>query len=203
MFDKIASQSRLAKTAEGLTIRGFEVYIANDSNDAKNKVFEIIPAGAQVMNMTSVTLDTLGISETINGSGKYDSVRKKLTEMNSEKDGAKMRALGTAPDYAVGSVHAITEDGEILIASATGSQLPAYAYGAGKVIFVVGTQKIVKDHDDGLKRIYKFVLPKESERANKVYKITTGSAVNKLLILNKEIAPGRITVILVPEVLGF
>ena len=93
-------------------------------------------------------------------------------------------------------------DGKVLIASNTGSQLPAYAYGASKVIWIVGTQKIVNDLEDGMKRIYEYTLPLESERAQKAYGVA-GSAVSKLLIVNQEVTPGRITIIFVPENIGY
>lgn len=113
-----------------------------------------------------------------------------------------MQRLGATPEWVLGSVHAVTETGEALIASNTGSQLPAYAFGVGKVIWVVGTQKIVKDREEGLGRIYEHSLPLESERAKKAYGVP-GSAVNKILIVNREVQPGRITMILVNERLGF
>ena len=103
----------------------------------------------------------------------------------------------------MGSAQSVTETGQLVFASNTGSQLPAYAYGANHVIWVVGTQKIVPDLDTAMKRIYEYILPKESERANKAYNITSGSFVSKLLIINKEIKLGRAIVILVNEVLGF
>jgi len=101
----------------------------------------------------------------------------------------------------VSSVHALTEDGHLIIASNTGSQLSSEAYAGGKVIFVVGTQKIVKDNQEGIKRIYEYCLPLEDERARKAYGM--GSNVSKILIINKEIFPERITVFLVKEKLGF
>jgi hypothetical protein len=97
----------------------------------------------------------------------------------------------------------VTETGEALIASNTGSQLPAYAYGAEKIVWVIGAQKIVADREAAMKRIYEYVLPLEGERANKAYNITSGSAVNKLLIVNKENVPSRVTIVLVNEALGF
>ena len=113
-----------------------------------------------------------------------------------------MKKTGAAPEYCIGSVHAVTQDGKVFIASNTGSQLPSYAYGSANVIWVVGTQKIVKDFDEANERIYKYTLPLESERARKAYGVP-GSAVNKMLIVNKEVAPGRITIIFVNEKLGF
>ena len=152
--------------------------------------------------MTSVTLDKIGISKEINESGNYNSVRKKLMTMDRKTQGKEMQKLGAAPEYAIGSVHAVTEDGKILVASNSGSQLPAYVYSSNNVIFVVGTQKIVKNLNDAFKRIYEYTLPLESERAKKAYGVP-GSFVSKILIINREINPGRIKLIFVNEVLGF
>ena len=123
--------------------------------------------------------------------------------MNRETQGAEMLKIGAAPQWSVGSVHAVTEEGHIFIASNTGSQLPAYASGASNVIWVVGVQKIVKNNDKALKRIYEYVLPLESDRLNKAYNLTMGSNVSKLLIINKEVKQGRATLIFVGEKLGF
>ena len=153
------------------------------------------------MDMSSQTLDVIGISKEIEESGNFDSVRKKLLSMDRNTQGSEMRKLGAAPDWAVGSVHAVTEDGKVVVASATGSQLPGYAYGAGRVIWVVGTQKLVRNLDEAMKRIHEYVFPLEDARARKVYGM--GSNVSKLLIVNKEFAPGRITLIFAKEKLGF
>jgi len=121
--------------------------------------------------------------------------------MDRKTQGLEMQKLGAAPEWAVGSVHAVTEDGKVIIASASGSQLPSYAYGSSHVVWVVGSQKIVKDLDEGMKRVREYVLPLESERAMKAY--GQPSSINKLLILNKEANPGRITMVIVKEKLGF
>ena len=156
----------------------------------------------EVMTMTSVTLDTIGVPQEIQSSKKYNFVREKLMSMDRKTQSVEMQKLGAAPEWAIGSVHAITEDGHAMIASNTGSQLPAYAYASPHVIWVVGAQKIVTNVDEGMKRIYDYVLPLESERAHKAYGVPA-SAVNKLLVVHKEVIPNRITVILVKEVLGF
>ncbi len=199
-WNKLATKESVKKTVDALKGNGIEAVFVKNGGEAKRKVLETISKGAEVMNMTSVTLETIGLDKEINESGKFNSVRAKLSD---EKISAReKKRLGASPEIAVGSVHAVTENGEVMIASNTGSQLPAYAYGADKVIWVVGTQKIVKNIDEGRKRVYEFVLPLESERAKKAYGVA-GSAVNKLLILNKEVAPGRITIVFVGEVLGF
>ncbi len=191
------------KIINALRNNGIDAFFVENKKDAKSKVLEMIPEGSQVFTMTSVTLKEAGINEAIDESGKYDSVRKKFATMDPATGKFEMKKIGSAPEYAIGSVHAVTEDGKLLIASNTGSQLPAYAYGASKVIWVVGKQKIVKNVDEGIKRIYEYVLPLESVRLNKAYNINTGSFVSKLLIINREIEKGRASLILVNEKLGF
>jgi len=201
-YNTIASEDIIQKTATALQSNGMEVIVVKDGAEAKSKVLELIPTGAEVMNMTSITLDTVSLAKEINESEKFSSVRTKLTSMDADTQAGEKRKLGAAPDYTVGSVHAVTEQGQVVVASNTGSQLPAYAYGSQKVFWVVGAQKIVQNLDEALKRIYEYVLPLEAERAKKAYG-APGSNVSKLLITNKEISPGRITVILVKEALGF
>ncbi len=197
----LPSQEIIEKTIQNLKTNGIDALVVEKGEDAKKKVFELLPKDAEVMNMSSVTLDTLGISQEIMESGKFNSVKKKLMSMDRKTQSLAMQKLGAAPEYTVGSVHAVTEEGNVLIASNTGSQLPAYVYTSAHVIWVVGAQKIVKNTDSGIKRIYDYVLPLEDARFRKAYGI--GSFVSKLLIINKETVPNRLTMILVKEVLGF
>ncbi|MBI2148909.1 LUD domain-containing protein [Candidatus Woesearchaeota archaeon] len=199
-FGKVSSDKIIKKTIEALKKNGMNAIMVENSNEAKMKVLELIPKNAEVMNMTSMTIDAINISKEINESGNYNSIRNMFAKIDS-KDKSEMRRLGAVHDYVVGSVHAITQKGNVMIASATGSQLPSYSYGAGKVIWVVGAQKIVKDFDEGLKRLYEYSFPLEDERARKAYGM--GSGVNKILIINKEFQPDRITIIIVKEKLGF
>lgn len=201
-WDKLASEAAIQRTAGALQANGMAVMVAENGAAAKAMLLSIIPAGAEVMNMTSVTLDTISAAAMITGSARYQSVKKQLAGMDRKTDGRQMQRLGAAPEWTVGSVHAITEDGHVLIASNTGSQLPAYAYGAEHVIWVVGAQKIVRDTAAGLQRLYEHSLVLESERAKLAYGVA-GSAVNKILIVNREGTPGRVTVIIVKEQLGF
>src|SRR3989344_6077769 len=202
-WNKLPEQGAIEKTVKALKVNGINAEFVITKKTAKDRVLKLLPEGAEVMNMTSVTLDSLEVPKEINESGRYNSVRNRLNSMDRKVQDLEMQKLGAAPDWAVGSVHAVTEEGAVLIASNTGSQLPAYAYGASHVIWVVGAQKIVKDLEEGIKRIYEYVLPLESERANKAYNIATGSSVNKLLTINRENISGRLTVIFVNEVLGF
>lgn len=202
-FDELADSTIIEKTAQALNSNGIEAIVVENGEEAKKKTLGILPEGTEIMTMVSATLDTISLSTEINQEdGKYKPVRDKLYAMNRETQVKEMKSLGSTPDWAIGSVHAITEDGQILVASATGSQLPAYAYGAINVLWIAGGQKIVKNLEEGLKRIYEYVLPLESERAKKAYG-APGSSVNKILIINKEPQQGRIKVILVKEKLGF
>lgn len=192
-WEQLADEQAIQKTTKSLERNGIEAVVLETGVAAKAVVLEMIPAGAEVMTMSSTTLDTMGLAEEINKPGsKFKSVRARL---------AQMKQLGSVPEVAVGSVQAVTEEGQVLMASNTGSQLAAYVYGADKVIWVVGAQKIVKNIDEGMKRIYEYVLPLEDARARKAYGV--GSNVSKLLIINKEVRPGRVRLILVRENLGF
>lgn len=203
-FNQLASQEQIDIAIKNLAANGFNPIVVNTGDEAKARVLELIPEKSEVMTMSSVTLETSGITKEVNESGKYNSVKNQLSKMNRETEGLQMQKLGAAPLYAIGSVHAVTEDGHVFIASNTGSQLPAYVYASQYVIWVAGTQKIVKDDNQAMARVYEYCLPKESARqAEKHGDPNIKSNVSKLLIINKEIKPGRITIILVKEELGF
>ncbi len=198
----IPADDVIEKAAKALSANNFQAEIVENGIKAKERVFEILPDGAEVMVMTSRTLDTIGVTSQINESGKYNSVKSKLKTMDRVTQELEMLKMGAAAEYAIGSVHAVTQDGHVMIASNSGSQLPGYANGSKNVIWVVGVQKIVKDIDAGFRRINERSLPLEAIRAHEAYG-TEGSNVSKLLIMNRENKPGRIRVILVKEVLGF
>lgn len=201
-WNTLPTHNIIEKTAKALSENGIDSFIVATGLEAKEKVLSLLPKQAEVMNMTSVTLDTIGLTEEIMESGKFIAVKKKLLTLNRDTDSKQMQQLGSAPQWAVGSVHAITQDGHIMVASNTGSQLPAYAYGSEHVILVVGAQKIVENLDAGFKRIYEHTLVLESERVKKAYGMPQ-SEVKKVLIINKEGTSKRMSVILVNEVLGY
>ncbi len=162
---------------------------------------DLLPEGAEVFNNNSMTLQTIGVAEDIERSGRYRPIRLMLYQMDRELQEREMRKLAAAPDHVVGSAHALTEQGSLLVASASGSQLGPLASGAGSVILVVGGQKIVPDLETGLRRIREYCYPLENQRALKAYGVPSG--VNNVLIINRVLAPARVTVILVNERLGF
>jgi hypothetical protein len=200
-----ASQEVLKRTAEALKANGFEVFLVRNGAEAKQKVLEIIPKKSEVLTASSVTVDSIGLSKELNDSGHFDSVKNRMVAMDQKTHGRELRKLGSAPDFVVGSVHAVTETGSLFIASMSGSQLPGYVFGAGTVVWVVGSQKIVKDREAGHKRIFDYVLPLETDRARKAYGLPESfvSYPAKVVEYNREINPTRAKVILVQEALGF
>ena len=200
-FAAVADGERIARTAAALEANGFSVLRAGDAGEAKRIVLGLIPAGAEVHQGASKTLEVSGITEAIEMSSQYGALRPRVFSMDRETQSDEIRRLSSSPDVMLGSVHAVTEGGALLAASMSGSQLGPYASGAGRVILVVGAQKIVSDIEEGLRRIDEYAFPLEDARAQAAYGIH--SAVNKVLIINREIVPERITVVLVDEALGF
>lgn len=200
-FNQIANQETIEKTIKSLKENGINAEVVENGEAAKKRALELIPQGAEVMNTSSVTVDSIGLTKELNESGKYNSVKNELNKLNRETDNLKMQKLGSAPEYIVGSVHSVTTDGKVIVASNTGSQLPGYTYGSANVIWIVGAQKITKNLDEGLKRVQEYVLPLESERLKKAHGVP--SNISKLLIFNREVNPNRIKMIIVKQSLGF
>lgn len=200
-FAELANDEQIERTARALQENNIETLIAENSEEARQMFFELVPEGAEVFLGASVTLETLGIRDEIDASGRFDALRPKMRGMDRATQGRAIRKLGAGPDYAAGSVHAVTEDGQVLIASNSGSQLGPYASGAGKVIWVVGAQKLVTDLEEGLRRIEEYTVPREEVHMQELYNAHT--SLNKILIVNKESRPERITMIIVKEELGY
>lgn len=196
-----ADDVRVKRTMDALEANGISALRAANAAEAKRIVLELIPDGAQVHHGASQSLELSGIVAEIEGSGRYEPLRPRIWSMDRATQADEIRRLSAAPDVMLGSVHAVTETGSLLTASMGGSQLGPYASGAGRVILLVGTQKIVATLEEGLRRIDEYAFPLEDARAQAAYGIH--SAVNKVLIINREITPGRITVVFVDEVLGF
>jgi len=204
-FTTLASRDSIDRAIKALGENGIQAEHVQSKADAARRVLELVPKGAEVFTAGSVTLDELGLAKEFNESGNYDGVKSRLMKMDQKTQGREMRKLGAGPDFALGSAHAVTETGSVLFASLTGSQLPAYAYGAGTVIWVVSAKKIVKDVEEGFKRIWEHVLPLESVRARKAYGLpdSFNSYPGKVLVFNREIQPGRVRMIIVNEDIGF
>jgi acyl-CoA hydrolase len=199
-FTALPDAQELAATVVALEEHGFSVEVVDGPDDARTAVLARIPAGSTVMTNTSVTLTETGIADAINDGGPYDSARNKMFALDFETQVQQMKAIGGQPDYALGSVHAVTHDGTLVIASASGSQLASYAWGAASVIFVIGAQKLVPDLDAARERIYQHSLKLEDARAQAAY--GQHSYVGKVLEIHQEL-PGRIHIVLIRQQVGF
>jgi L-lactate utilization protein LutC len=198
--DEGATVDRLERVADAMRAHNIEVVIVDTGAEARGAVLARIPEGAEVHSGKSQTIEELGLFVDLMESGRYDAVRPKLLAMDRKTHAREMRKLGAAPDYEVGSVAAITEDGALVAASATGNQIAAYSGGAGRVILVVGSQKIVPDLDAAFRRIREVVFPWETARVRE--KMGVDTKLEKVLILYGEWNPGRTTVVLVREPVG-
>ena len=196
-----APAERLERAAAALTAHGFAVEILDAAAAARARIKDLIPEGASVFTGASETLRLSGIDAHINTSGRYQAVRPRLLAMDRVTGAGDIRRLLASPDVAVGSVAALTETGSLVIASASGSQLPGYAGGAARAIWIAGAQKVVPDLPAALRRVEDHALPLESARAQAAY--GQPSAINRLLVLNAEPHPGRGTVLLLRQAIGF
>ncbi len=199
-FATPASEATLASVADHLRERNFEALIVSNAAEAKAAVMSLIPEGAEVHSGKSKTLEDIGVFGELMESDRYDFLRKRAFKMDRKTQMREITKLAAAPDYMVGSVHAVTEAGQLVTASASGSQLGPYASGAGRLILVVGSQKVVPDLDSALQRITEYVQPYEDARLREQMGI--GTKLARILILERDFNPGRTTVILVREPVG-
>jgi LUD domain len=199
-FTALPGEHTIAATVVALEEHRFGVEVVDDLDAARQAVLARIPHGASVMTNTSMTLTQAGIDDAINVGGPYDSARNKMARLDFATQLQEMKQVGGQTDYALGSVHAITRDGTLVIASASGSQFASYAWGAANVIFVVGAQKLVPTLEAARERIYRHSLVLEDARAVAAY--GQHSYVGKIMEIHQEL-PGRIHIVLVREPAGF
>lgn len=196
-----ASNARLERLAENLRARNFEVLIVQDGEEARAEVLRRIPEGATVHSGKSKTLEDARIFGELMENDQYDFIRKKTLKMDRRTQADEIRRLGAAPDVMLGSAHAVTESGQIVITSASGSQIGPIASGAGKLILVIGSQKIVPDLDGAFHRIREHVFPYEDERLRREAN-GIGTKITRTLVLDQDFFPGRTTVMLVRDPIG-
>ena len=200
-FTEPASAELLEQVADALRANGFAAEILDDATAARARVQELVPGGASVLTGASETLRLSGIDEDLNASGRYDAIRPRILGIDRATGADEIRRLLASPEFVINSVAAVTETGSLVLASGSGSQLPANAGGAGHAVWVVGAQKIVPDLDTALRRVQEHALPLENARAQALYGMP--SAINRLLILNADPRPGRGTVLLIREAIGY
>jgi len=198
-FSTLASDDQIERTVRALEANHMEALVVDSGDEARARVLGLIPAGAQVYNSVSRTLELIGLTADIEQATAFQPARPMIRALDRSTQMHEIRRLVSSPEVLVGSVQAITEQGQVLLASATGNQLAAAAFGASRVIWVAGTQKIVRDLDEGVRRVREYCQPIEDVRTRQVY--GQPSAINKLLVVNADL-PGRITVVLVKQKLG-
>jgi hypothetical protein len=199
-FTTAASEAALEGLAERLRERNFEVVIVDGATEARSALLELLPEGAEVHAAKSKTLEDIGVFQELLGSDRYDFVRRRLYKMDRATQAREMRQLLAAPDFMLGSVQAVTESGQLVVASASGSQMGPYSGSAGHLILVIGSQKIVPDLDAALERVTEHVQPYEDARMREQRGV--GTALTRVLIMERDYFPGRTMIILVREPLG-
>jgi len=202
-FGARASDETIERTAEALRAKGYTVHVVENGDEARKVILDLLPEGAEVGQGASTTLEQIGVTHELEESGRYDAVRKRTRAMDrTTPEGLRaMRKLGVGPDWFVISAHAVTLDGTIVDVSNTGSQLAPLAFGAGEVIFAIGSQKLVPDLETAMRRIEEHTLPLENERMQGLHGVD--SEIKKILIIHKEFRRGRFTVVLIKEPVGF
>ena len=199
-FATPASEETVQRVARRMRERNIEVMVVDDGDQARTVVLERLPEGAEVHSGKSKTLQDAGIFAAIHDLSRYDALRPRMLKMDRKTQAREIRKLIAGPDFMLGSANAVTEDGVLVVASASSSQLGPIASTAGKVILVVGSQKIVADLETALRRVRSYVLPWEDSQVRKVMNI--GSFVGKVLLVEREWVDGRMTVVLVRQPIG-
>ncbi|AII04133.1 MULTISPECIES: LUD domain-containing protein [Rhodococcus] len=200
-FATPAAPDQVERAAESLRRNGFTAHIVDTVEEAHTLVTDLLPTDKTIFTSTSETLRLSGLAETINSSGTFRSLRAEQSDWDLSARHDDVRVTRSAPEVVIGSVHAVTEDGKLVTASASGSQLAPYASGATQAVWVVGAQKVVPDLATALHRIETYSYPKEDVRAQHAYGVR--STISKILINGRELVPGRGTVVLIREAIGF
>lgn len=203
-YNQLATKNSVEKVIKALQKKRYEVMVVKNRREALEQIKKIIPKGASVMNGSSTTLEKIGYQKYLS-SGKHEwiDLHAQINAENDKEKRAKLRRESVLSDYYLGSVHALLENGEFVIASNSGSQLPHIVYTSPNLIFVVSTKKIVPDLETAMKRLEEHVVPLEDNHMMKLYNFHTG--LNKLLVFKGEttMSTRKIRFILVEEDLGF
>lgn len=203
-YNKLANEESLKKVRAGLMGKGYQVHVVKNSHAALSAIKEIIPEKASVMNGASVTLEQVGYIDYLkSGKHPWNNLHEAIVKEKDLIAQAKLRKQAVLSEYYLGSMHALIENGEFLIASNTGSQLAHAVFTSPNLIFVVSTKKIVPTLNEALKRLETHVIPLENEHMLDLYGV--GTQLNKIVIFKNEssMTKRKVTIILVEEDLGF
>ena len=196
-----ADAESIRRTIEGLAARNVEAFLVENGEAALAKLKELVPEGSEVFVNTSETLATIGYAEYMHGNDRYVNLHDAMLAQPDPAAQREFRRKTTTADYFVGSVQAIAETGEIVIASSSGSQIGAYSYGARRVILVAGTQKICPTLAEAEARTRGWTLERHDRWLEDQGRGPT--PIGKFLVMEHEPVAGRITMVLVPESLGW
>ncbi len=201
LYQQLASDEQIDRTVQALMKNNIQAVVVNSGQEARQYVLSLIPEGSEVHSGASRTLEQIGLTAVIEESGCYQAIRPQIRKLDRATQGREIRKLGSSPDFMLGSVHAVTMNGQVVIGSGGGSQVGPYAWGAGTVIWVVGAQKIVPTLEDALQRLHEYTYPLENERM--LSATNRPARLNQILIINGSLAPGRLKMVIVKENLGF
>mmetsp|Transcript_14343 Transcript_14343/g.20008 ORF Transcript_14343/g.20008 Transcript_14343/m.20008 type:complete len:232 (-) Transcript_14343:36-731(-) len=205
-YGKPASDEAVEKTKNALIAKQHHAFVVNSKQEALDKIKELIPKGASVHNASSTSLIEIGFVDYFKTQTEWNNIHAKiLAEIDGAKQAELRRTLGNTADYFLSSVTAVSETGEFTVVDLTGTRVGPFTHSAGKVIIVVGSNKIVPTYDDAVKRTEEYALPLESARARIAYGVP-GSAINNFVAIkgaNPWGGQGRFTVIIVKEALGY
>ena len=201
-WNRVPDEATIKRTAEAVEARNIGVILVDSAEDALRAVIDLLPEGAEVMNGYSTTLVEMGFDRVLKENPKgWRDYHAVVTAENDEKKRHALRRKSVAADYFLSGVQAIAESGEIVGCDKTGSRMGAWPHAAAHLVLVSGTNKIVPTVDDALRRCREYCLPLENQRSQHVYGM--GSYIGKHVILDKEDADGRITLVLIKERLGY
>ena len=201
IFSQLASDEKIDQTVQALKAKNIQAVVVNTGEEACDYVLNLLPEGAEVHASMSRTLEQIGLTSIIEESGRYQAIRPQLRKLDRVKQNREFRRMGSSPDFMLGSVHAVTMDGQVVVGSGGGSQIGPYASGAGKVIWVVGAQKLVPTLEDALHRLHEYSYPLEDERMQTA--VGRSAQLNQILIIQGALFPGRLNMVIVKENLGF
>ena len=196
-----ASAESISRTIEALAARNVEAVLVESREAALARLKELVPEGCEVFVSTSETLDTIGYTEYMHGNDRYINLHDQMLAQPDAVSQREFRRTTTTADYFVGSVQAIAETGEIVVASGSGSQIGAFAYGARRVIMVAGTQKICPTLAEAEARTRGYTLELHDRWLEG--RGSGPAPIGKFLVMEHEPVVGRITMILIPESLGW
>ena len=197
----LADAGTVERTIQALAARNVDAWLAGSGQEALARLKELVPEGSEVFVNTSETLDTIGYSGFMHDNDRYINLHDRMMAVTDPVEQREFRRKTTTADYFVGSVQAIAESGEIVLASSSGSQIGAYAYGARRVILVAGTQKICSTLAEAEARTRGWTLERHDRWLED--RGVAATPIGKYMIMEHEPVAGRITMILIPENLGW